>query len=720
MTQTGITIAPVLAWPLLVLVGLWAIAELARMVAARRQPRRMAAAGLRCLAVLVVLLALLQPRRLEETARPLPDRLILLVDRSASMGIGQREAMAEEATRRLTEAGRRLGLQVETAAFDDRDRAAGDALRQARLAGDDRALAAVVLVTDGLVQDPAQLARALPAGRPLHLLLAGDPGMRDRRLVIESAPPYAVVGRPVTIRLRVEDHGSPPAQGEVPLVIADQDGNRRERLVPVGRSVTISHTPHRRGTSWLSLAVATAPGEAVTANNRRTLRIEAVRDRLRVLLISGEPHPGERAWREILKSDPAVDLVHFTILRLVESQDPARPEELSLIPFPTDRLFGKQLSGFDLVIFDRYRLRGVLQPSHLDAIRRYVRDGGSLFVASGPEFAGPGSLAKSPLADLLPALPAGAPQELAFRPRLTAEGRRHPVTRPLIDAGGKEGTSRWGHWYRYLPVRQRRGVAVLAGPQDGPLLLLADAGKGRIAMLQSDQFWLWARDIAGGGPYVPLLRRSLHWLMREPDLEAERLTARIDEKGRLLVTRRSLKPGPRRVTVTASDGTTFEKRLTIGETGEGRLVLTGLAPGRYRLRSDELASLAIVPDPDAREHDEVVPTAGRLSTLATGSGGAVHWLKNGPPQLVHGTAQNGQSKDGAFAIPRRDARVVTASRMQPLLPLWLPPLAALLCLLAAWWLERAPERKRTSQSAGDQGHNANRSGSAGASATSGR
>ncbi len=719
MTQTGMTFAPALAWPLLVAVMLWALAELGRMAAARRQPRRMAAAGLRCLAVLAVLVALLQPRRLEETAQPAPDRLILLVDRSASMGIGRREAMAEQAVRSLTEAGRRLGLAVETAAFDDRDRPAGEALRRARLAGDDRALAAVVLVTDGLIQDPERLARALPAGRPVHLLLAGRPAMRDRRLVIESAPPYAVVGRPVTIRLRVEDNGA-SAEGQVPLVIAEQDGLRRERSVPVGRAVAISHTPHRRGTTWVSLAVPPAPGEAVTANNRRILRIEAVRDRLRVLLVSGEPHPGERAWREILKSDPAVDLVHFTILRLVESQDPARPEELSLIPFPTDRLFGKELAGFDLVIFDRYRLRGVLRAEHLEAIRRYVRQGGSLFVASGPEFAGPGSLADSPLKELLPALPAGAPQEAAFRPRLTVVGRRHPVTRPLAAAAGHDREPRWGRWYRYLPVRQRRGAAVLAGPQNGPLLLLADAGKGRIAMLQSDQFWLWARDIEGGGPHVALLRRSLHWLMREPDLEAERLTARIDGQGRLLVTRRSLKPGPTRLTVTAPDGTAFEKALTIDGTGEGRLVLTGLAPGRYRLSGDGLEALAVVSDPDARERDEVVPTASRLSALAAGSGGTIHWLVDGPPRLVRDAAQAGEGDGKLLAVPPRDVRVVTASRMRPLAPLWLPPLAALLCLLGAWWLERAGAVTGASQSAGDHGRSANRSGSAGASAASGR
>ncbi len=719
MTQTAITFAPALAWPLLVPLLLWVTVELGRMAISRRQPRQAMAAGLRAVAVLAIVIALVQPRRLEDTRHPLPDRLILLVDRSASMGIAGRRAMADQAVRSLTAAGRQEGLQVETVAFDDRDRPAGEALRQGRLAGEDRALAGVVLVTDGLVRGPAQLAGALPAGRPLHLLLAGDPQMRDRRLVIESAPPYAVVGRPVTIRLRVEANGE-PAGKQVPLVIAEEKGRRRERPVPVGRSVTISLTPDRRGTLWVSLAVAAAPDEAVVANNRRILRIEAVRDRLRVLLVSGEPHPGERAWREILKSDPAVDLVHFTILRLVESQDPARPEELSLIPFPTDRLFGEELSGFDLVIFDRYRLRGVLQAGHLDAIRRYVLAGGSLFVASGPEFAGAGSLANSPLAELLPALPAGAPQEVAFRPRLTTPGRRHPVTRPLIDVSGKNRPPRWGHWYRYLPVHQRRGVAVLAGPRAAPLLLLADAGRGRIAMLQSDQFWLWARGIEGGGPYVPLLRRSLHWLMREPDLEAERLAARMDEKGRLVVTRSSLKPGVRRVTVTAPDGTVFERALAIGDDGEGRLILTGLKPGRYHFDSDGLEALALVPDPDARELDEVVPTAARLSALVTGAGGTIHWLADGTPRLVHGPTRAGNGGDGTLAIPLRDARIVTASRLRPLLPLWFLPLAALLCLLGAWWLERAPARGKPPQDAGFQGRSAKRSGSAGASAASGR
>ncbi|RMF75466.1 MAG: hypothetical protein D6740_00765, partial [Alphaproteobacteria bacterium] len=382
MTQTTMTFAPALAWPLLALLALWGAVELGRVVVMRAHLRSAMAAGLRFLAVLAILVALARPQRLEETERALPDRLILLVDRSASMRIGKRQTMADEAVRSLAAAAQREGLVVETASFDDREQPAGEALRQARLAGEDRALAAVIVITDGLIQDPDRLRQALPGGRPLHLLLAGDPQMRDRRLVIESAPPYAVVGRPVAIRLRVEESGQTDGR-EIPLVIDTQDGGRQERLVPPGEPVTISVTPRRRGTSWVSLSVAAAPAEDVTANNRHILQIEAVRDRLRVLLVSGEPHPGERAWREILKSDPAVDLVHFTILRLVESQDPARPEELSLIPFPTDRLFGKELAGFDLVIFDRYRLRGVLQPGHLDAIRDYVLAGGSLFVASG-------------------------------------------------------------------------------------------------------------------------------------------------------------------------------------------------------------------------------------------------------------------------------------------------------------------------------------------------
>ena len=278
-----------------------------------------------------------------------------------------------------------------------------------------------------------------------------------------------------------------------------------------------------------------------------------MRDRLRVLLVTGEPHPGERVWRNILKSDPSVDLVHFTILRPPEKQDGTPIRELSLIAFPIRELFDAKLDDFDLIIFDRYSRRGVIPEAYLENIARYVRNGGALLEAAGPNFGTPMSLSRTPLGAILPAEPTGDVYEEGFKPQVTALGRRHPVTADLPGAGPRGGEPSWGRWFRQVDARAHRGVTVMTGDRGEPLLVLDRVGKGRVAQLLSDEMWLWARGFEGGGPQAELLRRLAYWLMKEPDLEENDLRAAVDGD-RLVVTRQSLEPDDRPVTVTAPDG----------------------------------------------------------------------------------------------------------------------------------------------------------------------
>ena len=200
----------------------------------------------------------------------------------------------------------------------------------------------------------------------------------------------------------------------------------------------IAEDPHGVASSAAAARVvveaAAGPQEITLANNRAAFTLAGVRDRLRVLLVSGEPHPGERAWRNLLKSDPAIDLVHFTILRPIEKaqNDNALESELALIEFPQDELFIEKLTEFDLVIFDRFTDRGVLNPFHFDNLARYVEGGGAVLVASGPEFAGPYSIAgQRNFSFVLPAAPQGDAIEAPFRPRISETGERHPVTAQL-------------------------------------------------------------------------------------------------------------------------------------------------------------------------------------------------------------------------------------------------------------------------------------------------
>src|SRR5262249_37588855 len=162
-------------------------------------------------------------------------------------------------------------------------------------------------------------------------------------------------------------------------------------------------------------------------NNRAVVSIDGVRDKLRVLLVSGEPHAGERTWRNLLKSDASVDLVHFTILRPPEKQDGTPINELSLIAFPTRELFQQKISEFQLIIVDRSARQGLLPLIYSNNIEKFGRDGGAVLTGAGPDYASPTSIWRTPLDGIPPAEPTGEITERSFQARLTEAGQRHPV-----------------------------------------------------------------------------------------------------------------------------------------------------------------------------------------------------------------------------------------------------------------------------------------------------
>ena len=332
------------------------------------------------------------------------------------------------------------------------------------------------------------------------------------------------------------------------------------------------------------------------------MAIDGVRDKLRVLLVSGEPHAGERTWRNLLKSDASVDLVHFTILRPPEKQDGTPINELSLIAFPTRELFQQKINEFHLIIFDRYARQGVLPIIYFDNIARYVRDGGAVLVAAGPDYASPTSIWRTPLDVVLPAEPSGRTTEGAFHARLTDLGKRHPVTRGL--EGGESDPPNWSRWFRLVDARAEKGVPVMKGPDDKPLLLLSREGEGRVALLLSDHIWLWARAYEGGGPHLDLLRRLSHWLMKQPDLEEEAL--RLGVRGRdLEVRRQSMADEVAQVTVTTPSGQTRSLTLDKAEPGVWKAITQANELGLWRATDGKLTALVNVGPANPREYAEV-------------------------------------------------------------------------------------------------------------------
>ncbi len=525
--------------------------------------RRARGAWWRALTVAALLLALANPSLVEEQRDPLDDVALVVVDESPSQGIDPRteqtEAAVEQVVRELaalpnTEV-RVIRAGADALALDKDGTRLFTALRQAMAKIPQQRIAGVVMVSDGQVHDVPENLEALGLDAPLHLLLTGAEDEGDRRLTIAKAPSFGIVGKPLSLTLTVED--LPAATGPGPRlarVIVRRDGVIEQNLqVPVGVEQTVEINLDHRGPNVLDIEVEPGPSELSLANNRAAVVINGVRDRLRVLLVSGEPHAGERAWRNILKSDPSVDLVHFTILRPPEKQDGTPIRELSLIAFPTRELFEVKLDEFDLIIFDRYRRRGVLPSIYLDNIATYVENGGALLEAVGPTFATPLSLYRTPLGRVLPGEPTGAIFEQGFRPKVTELGQRHPVTAGLEGAGTSDSEPTWGRWFRQVDAEPNSGAVVMSGVEGRPLLILDRVGEGRVAQLLSDHMWLWSRGFEGGGPQAELLRRVAHWLMREPDLEEEDLRATVSGAS-LEITRRSLSPQLPQIEITAPSG----------------------------------------------------------------------------------------------------------------------------------------------------------------------
>jgi hypothetical protein len=700
IAAADIDFAPMLPWPALAVLGLAALA-----VVAFALMRRARGTPAWALAAATLWLTLANPSLLIEQREMQPDALVVVVDESPSQEIGDRTRQRAEALAHIEDAVAGL-TDVELRVVHS----AGDTFRAAPGAAGTRLfetlagalaeipaarIAAVVMVTDGQVHDTPAADAEVPPG-PVHVLLTGDPDSGDRRVVIEQAPSYGLVDRRLALNLRIDDLGPAASAGRrTARLTVRQDGEEAGTfIVPVGETVPVAFTLERAGPAVIEVEAEPGPRELTLDNNRAAITVNGVRDRLRVLLVSGEPHAGERAWRNLLKADPAVDLVHFTILRPPEKQDGTPVRELSLISFPVRELFEIKLEEFDLVIFDRYRRRGVMPQRYLDNIVDYVRGGGALLAAVGPTFAGPLSLGNTPLGDILPALPSGQVTTDAYRPVVTAVGRRHPVTAGLPTTATADKP--WGQWFRHIDVDQANGTTLMTGPQDKPLLILDRVEEGRLALLLSDQIWMWARGYDGGGPQAELVRRLAHWLMREPELEENRLIAGV-RGGTLAVARRTLEPNDAPVTVTRPDGTTATVALT--ETTADGGTTGSLAidrPGIYRVSDGQLTAVAAAGDTLMTELEDVRASAAVLGPVAEATGGNVVWLaRDGLPELRQ--VRGDQDRAGRNAITGRPwiglrtnrDYVVTGLSMTPLLPALLVLIAGLGGLMLAWRREGA-------------------------------
>jgi hypothetical protein len=680
----GVAFAPLVGQEIL-----WAAGAAVVVLALLLFIARSRGAVIRVLGLALIVLALANPSLTREDRDPLSSIAVVVVDKSPSQNFGDRAQQTEKARAavtarlnhipglevRVVEAGQSDGETDGTRLFSALGAALAD-VPPDRIAG-------AIMITDGRVHDVPADQSALGFAAPVHALITGTKDERDRRVKLIAAPRFGIVGQSQTVTYEVDDQG-----GNEPTatVTVRRDGDvletRSVRIgVPQRADIAIPHA----GQNLVEIEASPLSGELTPVNNRAVVAIDGVRDKLRVLLVSGEPNAGERTWRNLLKSDASVDLVHFTILRPPEKQDGTPINELSLIAFPTRELFQQKIGEFQLIIFDRYARQGVLPMIYFDNIARYVRDGGAVLVAAGPDYASATSLWRTPLDSILPAEPDGNVTERAFRPELTELGKRHPVTRDL--EGSESNPPHWSQWFRVVDTRNSTGTAVMQGADNEPLLVLSRQGEGRVALLLSDQLWLWARGFEGGGPHLDLLRRLSHWLMKQPDLEEEALRL-IVHGHELLVRRQTMADDVSEVTLTSPSGTNRTLKLTPTEAGVWEATVTANELGLWRATDGKLNALVNIGPANPREFAEVTSTTEVLAPLTAATGGDSRRLDEGSglnvPRIL--AVRSGDTYTGGdwIGLKMRDASVV---RGIGVLPVFAGLLGLLLLLgsLAGTW-----------------------------------
>jgi hypothetical protein len=675
--------------PLVPALVLWIALAAIVVIAALLLLSRARGAAVRVAALALILLALANPSFTREDREPLSSVAVVVIDKSPSQNFGTRNQETAKAKEALVDSLKKIrGLEVRVVEAGQADGETDGtklfgALSSALSDVPVERVAGAFLITDGRVHDIPANATALGFQAPVHALITGAKNERDRRVAISAAPRFGIVGQTQTITYRLDDQG---VSNERAKIVVRRDGEViNERTLQSGQTANVEIDIKHAGPNIVEIEASPLENELTPVNNRAVVAIDGVRDKLRVLLVSGEPHSGERTWRNLLKSDASVDLVHFTILRPPEKQDGTPINELSLIAFPTRELFQQKINEFQLIIFDRYARQGVLPIPYFENMARYVRAGGAVLVSAGPDYASTSSIWRTPLDSVLPAEPVGV-TEKPFYAHLSDAGKRHPVTRGLD--GSASEPPHWSRFFRTVETRNSVTPPVMTGADGKPLLLLSRFGEGRVALLLTDHIWLWARGYEGGGPHLDLLRRMSHWLMKQPDLDEEALRMKIQGHD-LVVERQTMADSVTPVTVTSPSGATRELTLSAGDPGEWRATMPANELGLWQATDGTLKALINVGPTNPKEFSEVTSTTEMLKPLAQATGGDARRIVDGGsldmPRVVPVRSSSIFRGDGWMGVKMRDASVVKGVGVLPMFA-GLIGLLLLLGAFAATWL----------------------------------
>jgi len=671
-------------FPLLMILAAIGIAVVlyARYLGLRGWPFRMLAAGF-------ILLALSNPSLRIEERQGLSDIVLIVVDETSSHGLAERAAQTDLVLNQLQERISNENRDIEILRVKDGEKNSGtlifSEIRQALSDIPTNRLGGIFIISDGQAHESFL---GFPIDVPVHHIVIGEKRRFDRKLSVLNAPAFGIIGESVPMVLRVDDlDNEENAQSQSARIYARVGSGRIiEFSVPIGEDTELRVNVGNAGQNIIEFWIDPLEGELTDQNNRSVVVVNGVRDRLRVLLVSGAPHPGGRVWRNLLKSDSSVDLVHFTILRPPAKQDGVPVSELSLIAFPTRELFMEKIDDFDLIIFDRYKRRGILPRSYFENIARYVRDGGAILVAAGPDFASANSIYRSPLQDVLPAAPSARVIEERYVPAITDLGDRHPVTRGLPQQDN------WGAWLRQIEMIPERGQTLMSGVDGRALLTLDRVGKGRVALLASDHAWLWYRGYEEGGPQQELLKRLAHWLMKEPELEEESITVTIEGE-QVEVRQHSLSETLEPANIRTPNGAISVINMEPSGPGEFAGAFVTPEQGIFEIRSNGTQRVFAKGAANPIEFFDPRPSVDILAPLVSATKGAQIWALDGLPTIRETRSGRIAAGRNWMGVVKNNAFATLGVRQSPLLPPWLYLLLALGSAVLGWLREGRFERR---------------------------
>ena len=646
----------------------------------------------------LLLLILLSPSWLQEQREAVSDVALVVLDKSPSQSFGDRLTQSERALQHIRDVlDERTDIELRVLEVEDKEN-----LGETRLFSilDETLIdvpfsrrAGVILITDGQIHD-VPFSLSIDRYGPVHALLSGKKDEYDRRIVIVNAPAYGITGQNVDVTIRIEDTRlkNNRTSKSVPLILRNQEGEEERFDAVIGQDYTFPMPVEHAGQNVMTFKIPTDDEEISAANNHNAILVNGVRDRLKVLLVSGLPHIGERTWRNLLTSDPGVDLVHFTILREINKRDNTPQEELSLIPFPFQELFEVKLYDFDLIIFDNYRLNQILPLRYFENIVRYVKEGGAFLEASGASYMDINSSTySSPLHAILPLTPQQGLVKRPYMPTLSSEGEKHPVTRNLKwGSTGDNGQPLWGVWLQQNRVNAQSGQVLLSGAETLPLLTLDNVDKGRVAQISSDNIWLWAKGYNGGGPHADLLRRVIHWLMKEPSLDEDAMI--VDVSGQDITVKLQDYNVVDMSLQIAHPHDRYEKGdLTRGKDGWLTYTMQGRQPGIYQFTHAQAGTkFAIIGSANPKEFQDIRATTDLLKTISSNSKGRILWLEDiTTPRIasIQDTAMARYGGRGWLGLRKNNDYNITSAKAIPLFTVWVSVFLLICSLTFIWWFE---------------------------------